>query len=52
MEEHLPLHLSQARVERKTEERRKAVSKVLISHSTTNVLGMKVLMNKIHLNIF
>ena len=31
MEEHLPLHLGQAKVERKKEERRKAVSKVLIA---------------------
>ena len=31
MEEHLPLHLGQARVEREKEERRKAVSKVLIA---------------------
>ena len=30
LEEHLPLHLGQAKVERKKEERRKAVSKVLI----------------------
>ena len=31
MEEHLPLHLGQARVERKEEERRQTMSNVLIA---------------------
>ena len=31
MEEHLPLHLGQARVERKEEEMRQTMSKVLIA---------------------
>ena len=48
MEEHLPLHLGQARVEREKEERRKAVSKVLIASRSVADCDLQVVAEGIY----
>ena len=48
MEEHLPLHLGQAKVERKREERRKTMSKVLIASRSDADCDMQVVAEGIY----